>query len=210
MLYKLRKNYYPQKIEECKGDTKATSKVLKHAIKQPCKSSDIEKIHCMRNEMTDSKIIAEVCNEHFVTIGKKLADEIVQTGDSSPYAHLKRSETRLKFKPVTADQIQQTISKFINSKATGIHNIPNKVLKASMNIISPSLCDIFTTAISSNQFIDDLKIAKVTAVFKAGERDNLNNYRPISVLPTIARVLEKLIYKQLHDYFTVNNLLANK
>ena len=124
-------------------------KVLKHAIKQPCKSSNIEKIQYMGNEITDTKIIAELRNEHFVTIGKKLADEVVQTGDLSPYAHLKRAETRFKFKPVTADQIQQTISKLINSKATDIHNIPDKVLKASMNITSPSLCDIFTAAISS-------------------------------------------------------------
>ena len=79
-----------------------------------------------------------------------------------------------------------------------------------MNIISPLLCDIFTTAISSNQFIDDLKIAKVAAVFKAGERDYLNNYRPISVLLTTARVSEKLIYKQLYDYFIGNNPLGNK
>ena len=117
-------------------------------------------------------MIAEVCNEHFVTIGKKLADEIAQTGDSFPYAHLKRADTRFKLKPVTADQIQQTITKLINSKATGIYNIPNKVLKASMNIISPSPCNIFKTAISSNQFIDDLKIAKTA-------RDDLGNYRPI-------------------------------
>ena len=145
----------------------------------------------MGNEITDNKMIAEVCNEHFVTIGKDLADETVQTGDSFPYAHLKRADTRFKFKPVTEDQLQQTISKLINSKATGIYNITNKVLEASMNIISPSLCDIFTTAISSNQFIDDLKIAKIAAIFKAGERDDLNNSRPISVLPTIARVFKK-------------------
>ena len=112
-----------KKIEECKGDMKATRKVLKHAIKQPCKYTNIEKIQYMGNEITDTKMIAEVCNEHFVTIGKKLADEIVQTGDS---AHLKRVDTRFKFKPATADQIQQTISKVINSKATGIHNIPIK------------------------------------------------------------------------------------
>ena len=48
----------------------------------------------MGNEITDTKIIAEVCNEHFVTIGKKLADEMVQTGDLSRYAHLKRADTR--------------------------------------------------------------------------------------------------------------------
>ena len=179
---------------------KATWKALKHAIKQPCKSSNIEKIQYLGNEITDTNMIAEMCDEHFVTIGKKLAGEIVQAGDSSPYAHLKRTDTRFKFKPVTADQIQQTISKLLNSKATGIHNIPNKVLKASMNIISPSLCVIFTTAIRSNQFTDDLKIAKIAAIFKAGERDDLNNYRPVSVLPTIARVFEKLIY----SYMTIS------
>ena len=47
----------------------------------------------MGNEITDTKMIAELCNEHFVTIGKKLADEIVQPGDSPPYAHLKRADT---------------------------------------------------------------------------------------------------------------------
>ena len=64
------------------------------------------KIQYMGNKITDTKMIAEVCNEYFVTIGKKLADEIVQTGDSFPYAHLKGAETRFKFKPVTAYQIQ--------------------------------------------------------------------------------------------------------
>ena len=77
LLHKLRKSYYSQKNEECKGDMKATWKVLKHAIKQPCKSSNIEKIEYMGNEITDTKMIAEVCNEHLVTIGQKLADEIV-------------------------------------------------------------------------------------------------------------------------------------
>ena len=49
---------------------KATWKVLKHATKQPCKSSNIEKIQYMGNEITDTKIIVELCNEHFVTIGE--------------------------------------------------------------------------------------------------------------------------------------------
>ena len=80
----------------------------------------------MGNEITDTKITAEVNNEHFVTTGSKLADKIVQICDSLPYVHLKRADTRLNFKPVTADQIQQTISKLISSKATGIHNIPNR------------------------------------------------------------------------------------
>ena len=54
--------------------------------------------------------------------------------------------------------------------------------------------------------------AKVTPIFKSGDKDNVNNYRPISIILTtcIARVFEKLIYKQLYQYFVNNTLLSNQ
>ena len=59
-------------------------------------------------------------------------------------------------------------------------------------------------------FPDDLKVGKVAPACKSGERDNLNNYRPISVLPKVARVFEKILYGQVYEYFTVNKLLGNQ
>ena len=59
-------------------------------------------------------------------------------------------------------------------------------------------------------FPDDLKTGKVASVFKSGERDNLNNYRPITVLPTIARVFEKLIYQQLLCQFLDKHKILGK
>ena len=58
-------------------------------------------------------------------------------------------------------------------------------------------------------YLDDLKIGEVTAVHKGGDKDDLNN-RPVTVLPTIACVLEKIIYQQLYKYMTDNNLLGEK
>ena len=106
---------------------KATWKIFKHSIKQPCKFSNIGKSQYMGNDVTETEIIAEVCNGHFVTISKKLADETFHTGDSSPYAHHKRPDIRFKFKPVKANQIQLTISNLRNSNTTGIHNILKKI-----------------------------------------------------------------------------------
>ena len=54
--------------------------------------------------------------------------------------------------------------------------------------------------------MDDFKIGKVFLLFKNGERDDLNNYKPIPILPSIARVFEKIIYKQLLDFFDSNKI----
>ena len=82
--------------------------------------------------------------------------------------------------------------------------MPNSVLKAVKDIIAPSLTDLFNASIKAKIFPDDLKIARVTPIFKNGETDNLGNYRPISILGSIARVFEKLFYKQLHDFLIVD------
>ena len=102
------------------------------------------------------------------------------------------------------------IKKLVNSKATGIHGIPNRALKECAENIAPSLVDIFNFSIETGVFPDDLKIGRVAPVYKSGEKDDLNNYRPISVLPTVARVFEKILYGQVYDYFISNKLLGNQ
>ena len=94
-------------------------------------------------------------------------------------------------------------------KAMGQNMIPNQILKSSKNIISQSLANIFNASLKSSIFPDDLKIARVAPIFKEGDRDNMTNYCPISVLCTVARVFERLLYNQLHDYLTDNKILYN-
>ena len=107
-------------------------------------------------------------------------------------------------------QVEKTMKKLIKSKATGVHNIPNKILKDSYQVIAPFLTDMFNFSIASNIFPDDLKVGKVSPVHKLGDRDDLNNYRPITVLPTIARVFERLLYDQMYTYLAENKLLDNQ
>ena len=103
------------------------------------------------------------------------------------------------------------MKKLIKFKTIGIHNIPNKILKDSCQVVAPFLTDIFLNfSITSNIFPDDLKIGKVSPVHKSGNRDDLNNYRPITVLPKIARVFERLLYDQMYTYLDENKLLGNQ
>ena len=148
--------------------------------------------------------------EHFVSIGQKLASDIENTDAHSPTAHMKPAEAKFSFKPISVPQVVRIIKKLLNSKATGIHGIPNKTLKETANIIGPSLTDIFNFSVLTKVFPDDMKTGKVAPVYKPGDKEDLNNYRPISVLPTVARVFEKILYGQVYEYFTSNKLLGNE
>ena len=209
-FYSSRKNYYTNKIEQHKDDMKNTWKILKHAIGRTHKTVGIDKVSMEGIEITDKKQIAERCNEHFGSIGQKLASDIENTDAHSPTAHMKPVKAKFSFKPISVPQVIRIIKKLLNSKATGIHGIPNKTLKETADIIGPSLTDIFNFSVLTKVFPDDLKIGKVAPVYKSGDKDDLNNYRPISVLPTVARVFEKILYGQVYEYFTSNKLLGNE
>ena len=124
--------------------------------------------------------------------------------------HLKPATREFAFKPISVTQVSKLLEKLINSKATGIHCIPNRALKDSAEIIAPSLTDILNFSVASKVFPDDLKVGKIAPVHKSGDKDQLHNYCPISVLPTVARVFEKIIYGQLYEYFITNKLLRNQ
>ena len=160
-------------------------------------------------QYTDNKEIADICNKHFVSIGERLAEGIPDTSDS-PTADMKPTNCRFVFRKVTTSQVERVIKKLVNAKATGVHNIPNKILKDSCQTIAQFLSDIFDLSISTNTFPNDLRIGKVSPAHKSGDRDDLNNYRPMSVLPTIARVFERLLYNQMYTYLTDNKLLEQQ
>ena len=151
-----------------------------------------------------------MCNEHFVSIGDKLARSIQPGNEQFPTAHIQPATVKFRFKPISVLQVTKVIKKLVNSKATGIDGIPNKALKECAEKIAPSLTDIFNFSIETGVFSDDSKVGRVAPVYKSGEEDDLNNYRPISVLPTVARVFERMIYGQVYDYFTSNKLLGNQ
>ena len=92
-------------------------------------------------------------------------------------------------------------------KATGLDRTPCKLLKLSSSIVGPSLAYIFKSCVDAEIFPNEWKIAKVTPLFKKGSKREPGNYRPISVLPFVSKVFEKIVYHQLYHYLQENRLL---
>ena len=95
------------------------------------------------------------------------------------------------------------------NKGPGIDNLDVKTMKAIANIISPHLCELFNLTINNGEYPDIFKTAKCVPIFKGNPLDPYEpvNYRPISVLNCINKVLEKLLHDQIYDYLEKNELL---
>ena len=94
-------------------------------------------------------------------------------------------------------------------KATGLDGLSAKYLKLSAQVIAKPLTAILNLSIQSSSYPNALKKAKVTPIFKKGSKADINNYRPISVLPIINSIFERHISNCLVDYLESNNLLYN-
>ena len=70
--------------------------------------------------------------------------------------------------------------------------------------------NIFSLSLKKGIFPEKMKIAKVSPIFKKGDKSILSNYRPISVLPCFSKILERIMYNRLYTYLVENNILFNK
>ena len=83
------------------------------------------------------------------------------------------------------------------------------MLKIAAGVLAPSLAFLFNQSISSGIVPTEWKLARVTPIFKKGKRQGVNNYRPISIIPAVAQVFEKIIYDQFFGYLNDNDLLVS-
>jgi len=95
------------------------------------------------------------------------------------------------------------------STASGLDDVPPKVVKAIANYIVKPLTYIFNLSFLTGIIPNALKIAHVTPVYKANSKEKFSNFRPISVLRCFSKVLEKLMYKRAITFLNKNNILSN-
>ena len=102
------------------------------------------------------------------------------------------------------------LSGLSSNKATGLDKISCKIIKIAALVIADSLTYIFNQPIALSSFPDKWKMARVIPLYnKSGHRNIPGNYRPISILPTISKIMERILYNQLYNYLTEFGLLSS-
>ena len=112
------------------------------------------------------------------------------------------------FRPVSVEEVKKIIRDLKTNKAVG-GEIPTKTLK-ECEFTFDVLTKCINKAVESGYFPDSLKLANIAPVFSKEDHLDISNYRPVSILPLLLKVYEKVIYNQLSDYSNsfLNNILC--
>ena len=123
------------------------------------------------------------------------------------YLNVLSDGQHFKIRPVHESFVIKYLKTFKASNATGLDKINIKLLKDEAEVIAPSIVKLINRSIQSHIFPCSWKCSKIIPLFKSGDKANPSNYRPISVLPVLIKLMEKAVYTQLYDYLTENNIL---
>lgn len=188
----LKTKFVEEKLNKAGKDTKKVFNVLNSLCGKSKKQSD--KIEYIKN--TEGRVISgeqeivEQFNTHFSTIGQNLAQHI-----PTPQNQFQEEETpnTIYLEPTYIVEIYNIVQSLKNNCAPGEDNITKNDIVLLFDSVGDIIVNLINTTLSSGIFPDELKIAKITPIFKKGSHTELGNYRPISVLTTFSKIVEKVI-----------------
>ena len=93
------------------------------------------------------------------------------------------------------------------NKSVGIDNLGGRFLWDGAKVLAKSITELFNLSIESSIFPDACKIAKLKPLYKKGSKLEPKNYRPISLLPLVSKVFERIVYMQTQNYLDKHNIL---
>ena len=166
----------------------------------------------------DPTVCANTFNSFFTSIHANFRTENnINSHNEHPDITSIKNQVKMKLEKTSDFSIPLATESFIlkqlqslkTDKATGLDGLSAKYLKLSAQVIAKPLTAILNQSIQSSSYPNALKKAKVTPIFKKGSKADINNYRPISVLPIINSIFERHISNCLVDYLESNSLLYN-
>ena len=209
IIKKAEKDYYAGIITSQNNSSKNLWKTFGKILnKNKIKHKRINSLNINDTTLTDPQALSESFNDFFSEIGECLANKFSNQNNSDFKRYLGDPVSHsMLLQKITEIELNNTIKNLKNNNSTGPDEYSTKFIKLSSPILVPALVKIFNLAISTGVYPNSLKIAKVIPIFKKGDSTTVNNYRPISILSTINKIFEKILYSRLINYIEKSNLL---
>ena len=200
--------YYECAFNRHRFNIKNTWGVINEIITKSAKTKSFPDIFKDgQHDLNDDREIANRFNAFFTNVGPDQSRNIHYNGNKTHQTYLTQNyDIELNFTEVNDDIILNIINKLPNKNSCGFDNLSTKIIKALKDSLIKPLTLIINQILNTGVFPSQLKIAKVIPIFKKDDNKMFNNYRPISLLPVLSKVVEKVISSQINDFFKTNNL----
>jgi hypothetical protein len=203
-----KKLYFTNKLEENVGNPKKTWETLNELLGKCRKTETIEKININGVPSTDPIVIANQFNTFFTEVGRQISDSVPSVAKSpEEYINYGRPVPDLSLQNTTPELVKKIIKNLKPKLSYDAEGVSTKMIKSIGNEIALPLSHIFNISLSSGVFPSKLKLCRVIPIFKAGSALECDNYRPISLLSSISKILEKIVAEKLVKHLLANDLL---
>ena len=207
IMKKEERKYLNDKIESYKHDLKKSWQTINDIIGKNDRLKRVQtKFRINGKLITDKKEVSNLFNNFFSNVGKTLDDKIPKAS-IDPVSFINRNQTvNIFLKPVDPEEIKKCILN-LKEGASGFDEIPSKLLKfVNAQLIEP-LAHIINRSFIDGVFPCQLKVANIIPLFKSGDQELVNNYRPVSLLTTVSKVFEKSFHVRLYNFLIAQNIL---
>ena len=205
LIKKLKSNYYSSKFVKYRNNSKKTWQLI-NVIYGRGKRRVIKTIRLSNGNLSsDEKDIADDFNAFFTSIPLKTQSDL--NAPLYNYDHLIPNNIFSMYMCPTTSKEMEKIIKNLNNNGSTV-DLPIKFIKCTRILLATLLSDIFNLCFSNQYSPSVLKTARIVPIYKAGNAELMCNYRPISILPIINKIFEKVIYTRIVNFISHSNILS--
>lgn len=210
LIKKTKHDFYKSKIMNKALDNKQLYRTVKNLCGSTIKAtSEIKSIKLEGGDVVSTDVdIAEKMNEYFSTIGEKLASKLIKHENTTNNI-LNVPET-IYLDPVTSHEVDHIISHLKKNKAPGHDSIRSELLIEIKDTLLKPLEDLINNIITGGQWPTALKIGVIKPIFKSGSPTEIKNYRPITLITSLAKIVETAVNNRLQKFLDKHNILSNR
>ena len=200
--------YYRNLMCQHKNNCHNLWKIFGKILKKDKSKQNINRINSENETLTNPSQITQAFNKFFTNIGHNLA-QTISNNESNDFRDYMGNPIAQSFNlcETSSHEIKYHMEKINPKKATGRDGLPGKFLNISAPIAAEPLAKLFNMSISTGEYPDILKIARVLPIHKKGESTDMNNYRPISILTHLNKIYETIICNQMKSFLNKHNIL---
>lgn len=207
ILKRAKRMHYDKFYNKATNKSKAAWTIINEDLgNQKSKSNFTYQLKINDKIINKPQEVANVMNDHFVNLPRNL---------SAKFSNLKVNNVEIKkeyptifIEPAIETEVFNIIMNLKKSNSFGMDNVSANMLKSVVHYILSPLTYLINWSLSEGVFPEDLKIAKIIALHKKGDPLTIDNYRPISLLSSVSKILERTVYNRIIDFCTKHEILC--
>ena len=202
-------SFYEKLFKKIGSDTKTLWSVLNSLIGKSNNKTEITELFYDNRYVTDNVQICNKVNDHFASAGLKAQQSIPnKTGD--PTVYLKKVKNDMSRITVSDCELSKLVCSMKTKRSCGIDSISNDLLKSIFVSIREPFCYVVNRSFADNIFPTAMKTAKLNPLHKGGQKNLCDNLRPISLLPVLSKLIEKIMFRRTVKHLEDHDVIFAK